>query len=61
MNPLADELNTVLEGTIAGRLLSNLGRRFYFPKGIIAQSTEAKKAATLANGTIGMAYAKGNR
>jgi len=59
MNPLAGELNSVLEGTIAGRLLSNLGRRFYFPKGIIAQSAEAKKAATMANGTIGMAYAKG--
>jgi aspartate/methionine/tyrosine aminotransferase len=59
MNPLADELNSVLEGTIAGRLLSNLGRRFYFPKGIIAQSAEAKKSATLANGTIGMAYAGG--
>jgi aspartate/methionine/tyrosine aminotransferase len=59
MNPLANELNTILEGTIAGRLLSNLGRRFYFPKGIIAQSTEAKKSATLANGTIGMAYSNG--
>jgi aspartate/methionine/tyrosine aminotransferase len=59
MNPLADELNTVLEGTIAGRLLSNLGRRFYFPKGIIAQSAEAKKSAAMANGTIGMAYANG--
>ena len=59
MNSLAIELNTILEETIAGRLLSNLGRRFYFPKGIVAQSTEAKKAATLANGTIGMAYANG--
>ena len=59
MNPLAIELNNILEETIAGRLLSNLGRRFYFPKGIVAQSTEAKKAATLANGTIGMAYANG--
>ncbi|MDR0289774.1 MAG: aminotransferase class I/II-fold pyridoxal phosphate-dependent enzyme [Treponema sp.] len=59
MNPLAIELNTILEGTIAGRLLSNLGRRFYFPKGIIAQSAEAKKSATTANGTIGMAYSNG--
>ncbi|MCL2128646.1 MAG: aminotransferase class I/II-fold pyridoxal phosphate-dependent enzyme [Treponema sp.] len=59
MNPLADELNSTLEGTIAGRLLSNLGKRFYFPKGIIAQSAEAKKSAALANGTIGMAYSKG--
>ena len=59
MNPLANELNKTLEGTIAERLFSNLGRRFYFPKGIIAQSAEAKKSATFANGTIGMAYAKG--
>jgi aspartate/methionine/tyrosine aminotransferase len=59
MNPLANELNAVLEGTIAGRLMSNLGRRFYFPKGIIAQSAEAKKSATTANGTIGMAYSGG--
>ncbi|MDR2477702.1 MAG: aminotransferase class I/II-fold pyridoxal phosphate-dependent enzyme [Treponema sp.] len=59
MNPLADELNSILDGTVAGRLLSNLGRRLYFPKGIIAQSAEAKKTATLANGTIGMAYSGG--
>ena len=59
MNPLANELNEVLENTVAGRLMSNMGRRFYFPKGIIAQSTEAKKSATFANGTIGMAYSKG--
>jgi aspartate/methionine/tyrosine aminotransferase len=60
MNQLAEELNTILEGTIAGRLMSNLGCRFYFPRGIVAQSTEAKKSATVANGTIGMAYCKGS-
>jgi len=59
MNPLADELNKNIEGTVAGRLLSNLGRRFYFPKGIVAQAAEAKKSASFANGTIGMAYANG--
>jgi len=59
MNPLAEELNEILEGTVAGRLFSKLGRRLYFPKGIIAQSAEAKKSATLANGTIGMAYNRG--
>ncbi|MDR2808180.1 MAG: aminotransferase class I/II-fold pyridoxal phosphate-dependent enzyme [Spirochaetaceae bacterium] len=56
MNDLAQELNDVLEATVAGRLLSDLGRRIYFPKGIIAQSAEAKKNARLANATIGMAY-----
>jgi len=59
VNPLATELNEILEGTIAERLFSNLGRRLYFPKGIIAQSAEAKKSATTANGTIGMAYKNG--
>ena len=60
MNPLAEELNIILDGTIAGRLMSNLGLRFYFPRGIIAQSTEAKQLATKANGTIGMACTKGS-
>jgi aspartate/methionine/tyrosine aminotransferase len=59
MNPLATELNEILDGTVAGRLFSNMGKRLYFPKGIIAQSAEAKKSATLANGTIGMAYKQG--
>jgi len=59
MNPLAKELNEILDGTVAGRLFSNLGKRLYFPKGIIAQSAEAKKSASFANGTIGMAYKNG--
>ncbi len=56
MNTLATELNSQLQGTVAQRLLSNLGKRLYFPKGIIAQSGEAKKYAHRANATIGMAY-----
>ncbi|MCL2558305.1 MAG: aminotransferase class I/II-fold pyridoxal phosphate-dependent enzyme, partial [Treponema sp.] len=59
MNPLAKSLNDALEGTAAGRLLSGLGRELYFPKGIIAQGAQAKKAASFANGTIGMAYSGG--
>ncbi|MFA6507981.1 MAG: aminotransferase class I/II-fold pyridoxal phosphate-dependent enzyme [Treponemataceae bacterium] len=59
MNALAQELNTVLDGTVAARLLSGLGKRLYFPKGIIAQSAEAKKLAHQANATIGMAYEGG--
>jgi aspartate/methionine/tyrosine aminotransferase len=59
MMSLSEELNRALEGTAAYRLLSGLGRRFYFPKGIIAQSAEAKKDARFANGTIGMAYKNG--
>jgi len=56
MNTLATELNSQLEGTVALRLLSGLGKRLYFPNGIIAQSGEAKKFAHKANATIGMAY-----
>ncbi len=56
MNKIAQELNKVLEGTIALELLSDYGKRFYFPKGIAAQSAEAKKHAKVLNATIGMAY-----
>ncbi len=59
MNPLAQELNAVLEGTVAGSLLSDLGKRIYFPRGIVAQSAEAKKHARRANATIGMALLDG--
>lgn len=55
MNALANELNGVLAGTVADTLLSDLGRRMYFPKGIVAQSAEARKGATRANATIGIA------
>jgi aspartate/methionine/tyrosine aminotransferase len=60
MHILAQELNGVLEGTVASRLLSTLGSRLYFPKGIIAQAAEARTSAHKANGTIGMAYSKGS-
>jgi aspartate/methionine/tyrosine aminotransferase len=59
MNPLAIELNEALKGTIAGELLSDLGKRLYFPKGIVAQSAEAKKHATRANATVGIAARAG--
>ena len=59
MNPLADELNAVLAGTVADAFLSALGRRLFFPKGIVAQSAEAKKHATRANATIGIATRAG--
>lgn len=59
MNSLAEELNSILEGSIASDLLSDFGKRFYFPKGIVAQSAEAKKKATRFNATVGMATSKG--
>lgn len=55
MNNLAVELNAILQETVAGRLLSALGKRLYFPKGIVAQSAEAKKHAKRLNATIGLA------
>ncbi|MHC6203406.1 aminotransferase class I/II-fold pyridoxal phosphate-dependent enzyme [Breznakiellaceae bacterium SP9] len=59
MNKLAQDLNAILEPTVAGRLLSTLGRRLYFPNGIISQSAEAKVSAHTANATIGMAFENG--
>jgi aspartate/methionine/tyrosine aminotransferase len=59
MHIYAQELNSALDPTVAGRLLSQFGRRLYFPRGIITQSAEAKAAAAYANATIGMAYSGG--
>ncbi len=59
LNPLAQELNDTLASTVAGDLLSDLGKRIFFPKGIIAQSGEAKKLGNVANGTIGMTVING--
>ena len=39
--------------------MSDMGRRLYFPNGIISQGGEAAKDAHFANGTIGMAVAQG--
>ena len=59
INPLAQELNDALKGTTPGELLSDVGTRLYFPKGIIAQSAEAKKLGKTANGTIGTTVFEG--
>ncbi|MCR5725247.1 MAG: aminotransferase class I/II-fold pyridoxal phosphate-dependent enzyme [Treponema sp.] len=59
LNPLAQELNDTLHGTVAAELFSDLGKRIFFPKGIIAQSGEAKQLGKTANGTIGMTVING--
>ncbi len=59
MNQLAEELNATLSNSVAGHLLSEMGRRMYFPKGIITQSAEANEKAHLYNATVGMAYETG--
>ncbi len=57
MHPLAEELNTIIEDNAPHvyEMLSELGRRLYFPKGILAQTAEAKAKAERFNATIGMA------
>jgi len=59
MNRLASELNDTLSGSVARELLSDFGERFYFPRGIISQSAEAKQHAHRFNATIGMAFREG--
>jgi len=62
LNPLARELNQQLAASAPEILamLSPLGRRLYFPKGILSQSAEAKAKAHRFNATIGIATEKGH-
>jgi len=57
MNELAQKLNDDLIKLNSNvyHLLSNLGKKLYYPKGILSQSTEASKKATRFNATIGIA------
>jgi len=57
MNPLAVEANQVIEEHAPAvlRMLSDLGRQLYFPKGILTQSAEANQKAHRFNATIGEA------
>jgi aspartate/methionine/tyrosine aminotransferase len=59
MDQPARELNRKLTGTIAGSLLSEQGRRLYFPRGIVAQAVEAQGEACRLNATAGIAALKG--
>lgn len=61
VNPLAQELNTIIEKDcpIVHGLLSDLGKKLFFPKGILPQSAEAKVKATRYNATIGIALEDG--
>lgn len=61
INPLAQELNETLqrEAPAVYEMLSQIGKRYYFPKGIISQSAEAKAKAHKFNATIGIALEKG--
>src|SRR5512139_799925 len=57
MNPLATELNQIIEREAPAvlRMLSALGRELYFPKGILTQTAEANQKAHRYNATIGEA------
>ncbi len=57
MNPLAKELNAVIEtgNPHLLEMLSEVGKNLFFPKGILSQSAEAKEKAHKLNATIGIA------
>lgn len=57
LNPLAVELNRSLRehAPAVFRLLSDLGKKLYFPRGILTQTAEAKEKAHRYNATIGEA------
>ncbi len=56
-NPLAKELNQTIEKSAPAvyKALSRFGKEIFFPKGILHQSTLAKKQARNINATIGIA------
>jgi aspartate/methionine/tyrosine aminotransferase len=61
-HPLAEAANTALktENSVVFDLLSERGKRFFFPaKGILAQGAEAKQKAKTANATVGIATENG--
>ncbi len=61
LNPLAQALNARLdrEAPAVLGMLSALGRRLYFPRGVLSQTAEAKEKANRFNATIGIATESG--
>ncbi|MFP4474555.1 MAG: aminotransferase class I/II-fold pyridoxal phosphate-dependent enzyme [Desulfatibacillaceae bacterium] len=61
MNPLAQELNQIIEkgNPHVLEMLSPVGHNLFFPKGILSQSAEARQKAHKFNATIGIATEKG--
>ncbi|PIE62111.1 MAG: hypothetical protein CSA25_06735 [Desulfobacter postgatei] len=57
MNPSAQELNNIIEQAAPHvyEMLSDMGKKLFFPKGIVTQSAEAKLKADKINATIGIA------
>jgi aspartate/methionine/tyrosine aminotransferase len=61
LSPVALELNTIIERENKNvlEMFSALGRRIYFPKGILSQSAEAAQKAKNHDATIGIAKENG--
>lgn len=61
INPLAGELNKIILKSNHNifKMLTDLGKKLYFPKGILRQTTEADKKASYYNTTIGIAKENG--
>ena len=62
MNPLADQLNQTIKYVAPHvfDMLSDVGKKLFFPKGILSQSAEAKEKAHRINATIGIAKEGGH-
>jgi len=62
MNPLAEELNQTIANANPHlmEMLSDVGKKLFFPKGILSQSAEAKEKAHKTNATIGIAKEDGH-
>ncbi len=54
MNPIAQELNTIIQESNPHifEMLSDMGKALFFPKGILSQSAEAKQKADKINACI---------
>lgn len=61
MNPIAEELNRIIEkdNPHIVRMLSNMGKNLFFPKGLLTQGAEAKEKAHRINATVGIATEQG--
>ncbi|MFO7965693.1 MAG: aminotransferase class I/II-fold pyridoxal phosphate-dependent enzyme [Desulfobacterales bacterium] len=61
MNPIAVELNDIIKRYCPDIycMMSDVGKKLFFPKGILTQSAEAKEKAHRLNATIGIALEEG--
>jgi len=61
MNPIAKELNQTIEedNPYVMEMMSDIGKKLFFPKGILSQGAEAKEKAHKINATIGIATERG--